>query len=182
MHCGPPHTSRPWYIRVTWALLKVKQCCFSNASSFADPSVVTETSGAQSVMAAVLNKLAVSCGCIARHINNITRGNTTISCRYRALRDVNLYPLILSTRNLFMSFLVSLLVGAPREKAELKVPANRTGGVYSCPITWNQSDCNRVKLVDPGKTVRQLSHFGWTNTLSTHNLQRSPPPPADPIP
>uniref|UniRef100_A0A3B4VQU0 Integrin alpha-2 domain-containing protein n=1 Tax=Seriola dumerili TaxID=41447 RepID=A0A3B4VQU0_SERDU len=39
-----------------------------------------------------------------------------------------------------------LLVGAPREKAEPDVPANRTGGVYSCPITVNQSDCSRMKL------------------------------------
>ncbi|XP_027132037.1 integrin alpha-3 isoform X2 [Larimichthys crocea] len=42
-----------------------------------------------------------------------------------------------------------LLVGAPREKAEPNVPANRTGGVYSCPITANQSDCSRLKLIDP---------------------------------
>ncbi|XP_069572345.1 integrin alpha-3-like isoform X2 [Brachyistius frenatus] len=42
-----------------------------------------------------------------------------------------------------------LLVGAPREKAEPDVPANRTGGVYSCPITADQSDCRRVKLVNP---------------------------------
>ncbi|XP_042361243.1 integrin alpha-3-like isoform X2 [Plectropomus leopardus] len=42
-----------------------------------------------------------------------------------------------------------LLVGAPREKAEPNVPANRTGGVYSCPITADQSDCSRMKLIDP---------------------------------
>eukprot|EP00064_Thunnus_orientalis_P022924 superscaffoldBa00008183_g23146 len=42
-----------------------------------------------------------------------------------------------------------LLVGAPREKAEPNVPANRTGGVYSCPITADQSDCRRMKLIDP---------------------------------
>ncbi|KAG7232147.1 hypothetical protein INR49_009487 [Caranx melampygus] len=42
-----------------------------------------------------------------------------------------------------------LLVGAPRERAEPDVPANRTGGVYSCPITTGQSDCSRMKLVDP---------------------------------
>ncbi|XP_070703449.1 integrin alpha-3-like [Pempheris klunzingeri] len=43
----------------------------------------------------------------------------------------------------------SLLVGAPREKAEPNVPANRTGGVYSCPVTADQSDCSRMKLIDP---------------------------------
>uniref|UniRef100_A0A3P8SJT5 Uncharacterized protein n=1 Tax=Amphiprion percula TaxID=161767 RepID=A0A3P8SJT5_AMPPE len=37
-----------------------------------------------------------------------------------------------------------LLVGAPREKAEPNVPAKQTGGVYSCPITANQSDCNFI--------------------------------------
>ncbi|XP_070838183.1 integrin alpha-3-like isoform X2 [Chaetodon trifascialis] len=42
-----------------------------------------------------------------------------------------------------------LLVGAPREKAEPNVPANRTGGVYSCPITADQSDCSRMMLIDP---------------------------------
>uniref|UniRef100_A0A8C2ZC07 Integrin alpha-2 domain-containing protein n=1 Tax=Cyclopterus lumpus TaxID=8103 RepID=A0A8C2ZC07_CYCLU len=42
-----------------------------------------------------------------------------------------------------------LLVGAPREKAETNVLANRTGGVYSCPITTDQSECSRMKLIDP---------------------------------
>ncbi|XP_063760929.1 integrin alpha-3-like isoform X2 [Eleginops maclovinus] len=42
-----------------------------------------------------------------------------------------------------------LLVGAPRERAEPNVPANRTGGVYSCPITADQSECSRMMLVDP---------------------------------
>ncbi|XP_036946134.1 integrin alpha-3-like isoform X1 [Acanthopagrus latus] len=42
-----------------------------------------------------------------------------------------------------------LLVGAPRDKAEANVPANRTGGVYSCHITADQSDCSRMKLIDP---------------------------------
>ncbi|XP_041812196.1 integrin alpha-3-like isoform X2 [Chelmon rostratus] len=42
-----------------------------------------------------------------------------------------------------------LLVGAPRERAEPNVPANRTGGVYSCPITTDQSDCSRMMLIDP---------------------------------
>ncbi|XP_028268064.1 integrin alpha-3-like [Parambassis ranga] len=42
-----------------------------------------------------------------------------------------------------------LLVGAPREKAEPNIPANRTGGVYSCPITADQLDCRRIKLIDP---------------------------------
>ncbi|XP_076739643.1 integrin alpha-3 [Maylandia zebra] len=44
-----------------------------------------------------------------------------------------------------------LLVGAPREKAEPNVPANHTGGVYTCPISANQSDCRRMKLIDPTK-------------------------------
>ncbi|KAK2833966.1 hypothetical protein Q5P01_017855 [Channa striata] len=42
-----------------------------------------------------------------------------------------------------------LLVGAPREKAEPNIPANRTGAVYSCPISPDQSDCSRIKLIDP---------------------------------
>ncbi|XP_072224660.1 integrin alpha-3-like [Leuresthes tenuis] len=46
-----------------------------------------------------------------------------------------------------------LLVGAPREKAAPKVLANRTGGVYSCPITADQSDCRRIQLIDPDLTL-----------------------------
>ncbi|KAM9392482.1 integrin alpha-3-like isoform 2-T3 [Pholidichthys leucotaenia] len=41
-----------------------------------------------------------------------------------------------------------LLVGAPREKAQSNIPANRTGGVYSCPITADQSDCRMMQLID----------------------------------
>ncbi|XP_016533428.1 integrin alpha-3-like isoform X1 [Poecilia formosa] len=41
-----------------------------------------------------------------------------------------------------------LLVGAPREKAEPHVPANRTGGVYSCPVTANPSECSRITFID----------------------------------
>ncbi|XP_078808186.1 integrin alpha-3-like [Oryzias latipes] len=43
-----------------------------------------------------------------------------------------------------------LLVGAPREKAEPGVVASKTGGVYSCPVTAEESECRRMKLVDPG--------------------------------
>uniref|UniRef100_A0A3P9HV94 Uncharacterized protein n=1 Tax=Oryzias latipes TaxID=8090 RepID=A0A3P9HV94_ORYLA len=42
-----------------------------------------------------------------------------------------------------------LLVGAPREKAEPGVVARKTGGVYSCPVTAEESECLRMKLVDP---------------------------------
>uniref|UniRef100_A0A3B4GUP1 Integrin alpha-2 domain-containing protein n=1 Tax=Pundamilia nyererei TaxID=303518 RepID=A0A3B4GUP1_9CICH len=45
-----------------------------------------------------------------------------------------------------------LLVGAPREKAEPNVPANHTGGVYTCPISANPSDCRRMKLIDPSES------------------------------
>uniref|UniRef100_A0A8C6NXI3 Integrin, alpha 3a n=1 Tax=Nothobranchius furzeri TaxID=105023 RepID=A0A8C6NXI3_NOTFU len=42
-----------------------------------------------------------------------------------------------------------LLIGAPRDWAEPNVPANRTGGVYSCPITADHLDCTRMKVVNP---------------------------------
>uniref|UniRef100_A0A3B3D2G1 Integrin alpha-2 domain-containing protein n=1 Tax=Oryzias melastigma TaxID=30732 RepID=A0A3B3D2G1_ORYME len=42
-----------------------------------------------------------------------------------------------------------LLVGAPREEAEPGVPASKTGGVYSCPVTADQSECRRMAFVDP---------------------------------
>ncbi|XP_029944729.1 integrin alpha-3-like [Salarias fasciatus] len=55
-----------------------------------------------------------------------------------------------------------LLVGAPREKAEPKVPAERTGGVYSCPITADQSDCRRMALIDPDlNTSEDLVEDMW---------------------
>ncbi|CAL8301400.1 unnamed protein product [Merluccius merluccius] len=40
-----------------------------------------------------------------------------------------------------------MLVGAPKEKAEPEVRANLTGGLYSCPITADQSDCSRITLI-----------------------------------
>ncbi|XP_034046295.1 integrin alpha-3-like [Thalassophryne amazonica] len=46
-----------------------------------------------------------------------------------------------------------LLVGAPREKAEPHLAANRTGGVYSCPITASQSDCSRINLIGSGEDL-----------------------------
>lgn len=50
-----------------------------------------------------------------------------------------------------MHFPHRLLVGAPREKAEPGVVASKTGGVYSCPVTAEESECRRMKLVDPGE-------------------------------
>ncbi|XP_055079725.1 integrin alpha-3-like [Periophthalmus magnuspinnatus] len=41
-----------------------------------------------------------------------------------------------------------LLVGAPMERAEPGVLANRTGGVYVCPISSDPGDCTRVTLLD----------------------------------
>ncbi|KAK2829162.1 hypothetical protein Q7C36_017152 [Tachysurus vachellii] len=40
-----------------------------------------------------------------------------------------------------------LLVGAPEEKAESKLRANRTGDMYSCPITTDPKDCIRANLI-----------------------------------
>lgn len=58
----------------------------------------------------------------------------------------------------------SLLVGAPREQAEPNVPANRTGALYSCSITVDQSDCSRVKLLDPGEVAG-----GWRSQWVVHH-------------
>ncbi|XP_072298458.1 integrin alpha-3-like [Eucyclogobius newberryi] len=41
-----------------------------------------------------------------------------------------------------------LLVGAPMERAELGILANRTGGLYVCPISSDPSDCSRVKVIN----------------------------------
>ncbi|KAB5554158.1 hypothetical protein PHYPO_G00046970 [Pangasianodon hypophthalmus] len=40
-----------------------------------------------------------------------------------------------------------LLVGAPQEKAEPKLRANRTGDMYACPITTDPKDCTRANLI-----------------------------------
>uniref|UniRef100_A0A3Q2XDE2 Integrin alpha-2 domain-containing protein n=1 Tax=Hippocampus comes TaxID=109280 RepID=A0A3Q2XDE2_HIPCM len=55
-----------------------------------------------------------------------------------------------------------LLVGAPRERAEPGVPANRTGGVYICPITSDQSDCRRLPLIKPGEDLVEDMWLGVT--------------------
>ncbi|XP_046894266.1 integrin alpha-3-like isoform X1 [Hypomesus transpacificus] len=46
-----------------------------------------------------------------------------------------------------------LLVGAPKEKAESHVTANETGGVYTCPISTDQSDCSRMNLIGSDKDL-----------------------------
>uniref|UniRef100_A0A4W6DHH9 Integrin, alpha 3b n=1 Tax=Lates calcarifer TaxID=8187 RepID=A0A4W6DHH9_LATCA len=40
-----------------------------------------------------------------------------------------------------------LLAGAPKEKAQSLQNVNETGGVYSCPITTDTTDCSRMDLV-----------------------------------
>ncbi|XP_062841066.1 integrin alpha-3 [Trichomycterus rosablanca] len=40
-----------------------------------------------------------------------------------------------------------LLVGAPQEKAEASLSANRTGDMFACPITSNPKDCVRANLI-----------------------------------
>uniref|UniRef100_A0A667WUA6 Integrin alpha-2 domain-containing protein n=1 Tax=Myripristis murdjan TaxID=586833 RepID=A0A667WUA6_9TELE len=54
-----------------------------------------------------------------------------------------------------------LLVGAPKEKAESGVPANQTGGVYSCPITADRSECFRMNLIGSGQSDRDLVEDMW---------------------
>ncbi|XP_041826179.1 integrin alpha-3-like isoform X2 [Melanotaenia boesemani] len=63
--------------------------------------------------------------------------------------DGSLFGLSLALHQDLKTGTYLLLVGAPREKAEPEVPANRTGGVYSCLITADQSDCRRMTLIDP---------------------------------
>ncbi|XP_030638834.1 integrin alpha-3 [Chanos chanos] len=45
-----------------------------------------------------------------------------------------------------------LLVGAPKERAEPKVPANETGDMYACPISTDPTDCIRMNLVSSDLT------------------------------
>uniref|UniRef100_A0A665WM99 Integrin alpha-2 domain-containing protein n=1 Tax=Echeneis naucrates TaxID=173247 RepID=A0A665WM99_ECHNA len=64
-------------------------------------------------------------------------------------RDGSLFGLSVALHQDLRTGTYQLLIGAPREKAEPDVPANRTGGVYSCPLTMDQSHCSRMKLIDP---------------------------------
>ncbi|XP_037400807.1 integrin alpha-3 isoform X1 [Pygocentrus nattereri] len=40
-----------------------------------------------------------------------------------------------------------MLVGAPKERAEPKLQANRTGDMFACPINTNPKDCQRANLI-----------------------------------
>uniref|UniRef100_A0A3Q3QZ22 Integrin alpha-2 domain-containing protein n=1 Tax=Monopterus albus TaxID=43700 RepID=A0A3Q3QZ22_MONAL len=64
-------------------------------------------------------------------------------------RDGSLFGLSVALHQDLKTDAYLLLIGAPRDKAEPNVPANRTGGVYSCPITADQSECSRMELIDP---------------------------------
>uniref|UniRef100_A0A3Q3QZ32 Integrin alpha-2 domain-containing protein n=1 Tax=Monopterus albus TaxID=43700 RepID=A0A3Q3QZ32_MONAL len=55
-------------------------------------------------------------------------------------RDGSLFGLSVALHQDLKTDAYLLLIGAPRDKAEPNVPANRTGGVYSCPITADQSE------------------------------------------
>ncbi|XP_076023646.1 integrin alpha-3-like [Genypterus blacodes] len=61
--------------------------------------------------------------------------------------DGSLFGLSVSLHQSTQKDSFMLLVGAPREKAEAHVPANRTGGVYACPVSADQSDCRRMNLI-----------------------------------
>ncbi|XP_024920340.1 integrin alpha-3-like [Cynoglossus semilaevis] len=67
-----------------------------------------------------------------------------------------------------------LLVGAPLAGAEPGVPANRTGGVYSCPISEGQSaECSRMKLLDPEVNLsKDLIEDMW---LGVSVVSQAPP-------
>ncbi|KAJ7992158.1 hypothetical protein DPEC_G00275630 [Dallia pectoralis] len=54
-----------------------------------------------------------------------------------------------------------LLVGAPKEKSEVDVKANITGGVYACPLNIHQSDCTRIKLVGLDITAQDRVEDMW---------------------
>ncbi|XP_014809938.1 PREDICTED: integrin alpha-6 isoform X2 [Calidris pugnax] len=58
-----------------------------------------------------------------------------------------------------------LLVGAPREKAFPSQQANRTGGLYSCDITSQNTDCKRIKFdekTDPRIESKEDQWMGVT--------------------
>ncbi|KAM6966139.1 integrin alpha-3-like isoform 2-T2 [Tautogolabrus adspersus] len=68
-------------------------------------------------------------------------------------RDGSLFGLSVALHQDLKTDTYLLLAGAPMDKAEANVPANRTGGVYSCPITAAQSDCIRIQFIDPDEIL-----------------------------
>lgn len=88
---------------------------------------------------------------------------------------IRLYHSRIKSRILHLSHPDRLLVGTPRDKAEPNVPANQTGGVYSCPITADQSDCSRIKLVDQGETHLYFIYFMYIKEPGIRFTHGSPP-------
>ncbi|XP_029015438.1 integrin alpha-3-like isoform X3 [Betta splendens] len=70
-------------------------------------------------------------------------------------REGSLFGLSVALHQDLRTDAYQLLVGAPRDKAEPNIPVNQTGGVYSCQISLNQSECSRVKLIDPDVDLSQ---------------------------
>uniref|UniRef100_A0A8C6WET3 Uncharacterized protein n=1 Tax=Neogobius melanostomus TaxID=47308 RepID=A0A8C6WET3_9GOBI len=53
-------------------------------------------------------------------------------------------------------YIVIAVGGAPMERAEPGVAANRTGGVYVCPITPEPTECTRVQLTDTEELMEDM--------------------------
>lgn len=50
----------------------------------------------------------------------------------------------------FFSIPFRLLVGAPQATALPDQQAQRTGGLYACPLTYETKDCQRVPIDEGG--------------------------------
>uniref|UniRef100_A0A8V5H2B0 Uncharacterized protein n=1 Tax=Melopsittacus undulatus TaxID=13146 RepID=A0A8V5H2B0_MELUD len=53
-----------------------------------------------------------------------------------------------------------LLVGAPQAPALPSQGANRTGGLFACPLTLEPSDCWRVPIDDGGEQIKENQWLG----------------------
>uniref|UniRef100_A0A8C7HP06 Integrin subunit alpha 6 n=1 Tax=Oncorhynchus kisutch TaxID=8019 RepID=A0A8C7HP06_ONCKI len=77
------------------------------------------------------------------------------NCLYLCLKGhyINLQTIhILKIQSLDFSY--RLLIGAPRAKALANQRANITGGLYSCDITTESDDCDRIDFDNEGEDVR----------------------------
>ncbi|XP_003961522.3 integrin alpha-3b [Takifugu rubripes] len=64
-----------------------------------------------------------------------------------------------------------LLVGAPKEKALFMKNVNETGGVYTCPITADPTDCTRMDLVGSATQSEMVEGMWLGVTVASQRVQ-----------
>lgn len=71
----------------------------------------------------------------------------------------------LTLAQLTICSLFRLLVGAPQAAALPGQKANRTGGLYACPLTHEINDCKRVTIDEGGRKAELLVRVKTNSTI-----------------